>query len=171
MSTVEPSATGAVFTSAAEPSAGPAVFTSAASPAVFTEPSPTRAVQTDPAYVNPVWQPATGHKNVNAGAIAGGVVGGLAVLAIAAVAMFWIHRRYQYKKRSAVDAEVVSHPPGYTVPRSVEEVHHPTQAVQPAYVYKSEGRSVKDEGASVKSAKDPFADEKNVEGWSVGKRL
>lgn len=72
---------------------------------------------------SPVYQPGR-HVNTgpNAGAIAGGVVGGVAVIAIAVVAIFWIKRRHP-RKQVAVEQSVqpvmaaaprASHAPTYS---------------------------------------------------------
>lgn len=86
------------------------------------EPAPTVNV--------PVWQPGS-HVNQkpNAGAIAGGVVGGIAVIAIAVVAIFWIKRRHPRKQV----VEHVEQPAPAPGPAMVEQVVAPRVSQAPRY--------------------------------------
>jgi hypothetical protein len=74
-----------------------------------------------------------GERN-NAGAIAGGVVGGLAVVALAVIAVVFIKRRYPRKQVAAVQAvpqpiaRPVTQPPTYFPNRSSEISHTAQQA-------------------------------------------
>jgi hypothetical protein len=84
--------------------------------------------------------------HVNAGAIAGGVVGGLAVVAIAVVMLSWIRRIYP--KVRHVETEAVSAPPRYDMIGSnvcsVAQPVYVSAGEQPAYVYKSQGLNAKE---------------------------
>ncbi|KAF1920880.1 putative serine esterase-domain-containing protein [Ampelomyces quisqualis] len=94
------------------------------------------------------------HK-ANAGAIAGGVVGGLGVVAIAVVAMYWIRRKYPKGDHEAAPASLP--PPQYDVPRSnMSAVEQEDHVEQPAFVYRSEG-------ASAKEARNSITEEKHAE--------
>jgi hypothetical protein len=94
---------------------------------------------------------------VNAGAIAGGVVGSLAVVAIAMVALYWIRRRYP--KRCRVETETMSAPPQYNMPPSdVGAIE------QPAYVYRSEVLGAEE-------GRELVGDKKHVETWPVDKKM
>jgi hypothetical protein len=94
---------------------------------------------------------------VNAGAIAGGVVGSLAVVAIAVVALYWIRRRNP--RRCRVEAETVSAPPQYDMPPS-----NMGAVEQPAYVYRSEVLGAEER-------REPVADKKHVEIWPADKKM
>jgi hypothetical protein len=112
--------------------------------------------------------------SVNAGAIAGGVVGGLAVITIAVMMLYWIRRRYP--KVRHVETGAVSAPPHYDMPHSNisgiaqpayvstgEQPAYMSAGEQPAYVYKTEGLSAEE--------MNPVADEKHVKGWPVDKKM
>ncbi|OAL07662.1 hypothetical protein IQ06DRAFT_331667 [Phaeosphaeriaceae sp. SRC1lsM3a] len=145
-----------------------AVFTeptenSGATP-VFTEPAEPSATNVNGGYSHPVvYYPKS---KSNAGAIAGGVVGGLAVVAIAVVVLYWIRRRYP--KSRHVNTETLPAPPHYDVQYStMSGVTQPARVSvveQPAHVYKSEGLGAKE-------GMDPITDEKHVEVWPVDKKM
>jgi hypothetical protein len=104
--------------------------------------------------------------NVNAGAIAGGVVGGLAVVAIAVVLLYWIRRRYPRLRH--VETEAMPAPPHYGMSSSsmsgVAQPAHVSTGEQPAYVYQSEGLGAKEDMS-------PVHNEKHVEVWPVDKKI
>jgi hypothetical protein len=100
---------------------------------------------------------------VNAGAIAGGVVGSLAVLAIAVVALYWIRRRYP--RRGHVETEALPAPPQYNMPPP-----NANALEQPAYVYKSEELGA-NEGLSANEGFGAKEGRKHVEAWPAGKKM
>jgi hypothetical protein len=109
--------------------------------AVIEEPTPvapsmfwtyTATVSASPYPPSAVYVPGR-HVNQkpNAGAIAGGVVGGIAVVAIAVVAIFWIKRRHPRKQV----VEQVEQPA--LAPAMVQEQHLPAPRVSQAPRYSS----------------------------------
>lgn len=164
----------AVFTEPTENSGATPVFTGTSDNLMLiwhmslnhpsAEPAEPSATNVNGGYSHPVvYYPKS---KSNAGAIAGGVVGGLAVVAIAVVVLYWIRRRYP--KSRHVNTETLPAPPHYDVQYStMSGVTQPARVSvveQPAHVYKSEGLGAKE-------GMDPITDEKHVEVWPVDKKM
>ncbi|KAH7392016.1 hypothetical protein DE146DRAFT_661421 [Phaeosphaeria sp. MPI-PUGE-AT-0046c] len=163
--------------------------TAEASPSFFAGPTETSgAAPVATLYIGPVGNSHSGvirsKSNPNAGAIAGGVVGGLAVVAIAVVVLYWIRRRYP--KVRGVETGAVPAPPHYHMPHpnmsGIAQTAHASTGQQLPYVSTGEqspfvstgeqpAYGFQREGLGTKEEMEPVTSEKHVKQWPVDKKM